>query len=979
IWAGATPEPKLSFHSSSALSSSSLIFFSFSLSLSPRSETINLRCFHSYTDLSHLFFSISLVLSLLRSHITRDASIFLCFSPSLFGFHSLGFLKRHQNISYLRWASARRSGMTVLGKVAVPKPINLPSQRLENHGLDPNVEIVPKGTLGWGSKTSSSATNAWGSSTLSPHADSGTGSPSHLTGRPSSGGSGTRPSTAGSDRAHEPVANVWGSNSRPSSASGSLTSNQTSASLRPRSAETRPGSSQLSRFAEPLSENSVAWAGAATAEKLGVISSKNEGFSLISGDFPTLGSEKDCSGKNTESQGLMNNGRHACSGSSGGVAAAKERTGTSVAGDVLVNSNSSSATANSWRRDNHPYSEDGVWPNVEKWQVDPQGPQPYPNASIPPPHYDTWRGPPINHPGGVWYRGPPGGPPYGHPVGPGGSEWDAIQFQSPKESKGANQGSEQRLSLPNEESRSQTNNQWKPQHARRTQRNPQASKSSEKFHTGDAVIWAPVRTHNKTEVANEASQNTVTETLAPVARSDHQVQNNSRNKRAEMERYVPKPVAKEKAQQGGSQQPVVSSVSQSVSDETVRRMDSVSQGTEITQPAGPAIAKGGSALESRNDDARSNKHGKIHGSWRQRSSGESTPVQGVHNGQSSNSSRNVQKSAEHQNSLKQEVSSVREQPKYGDEWNTSDNWKIPESSETSTMPVVKDQGLTSRGKRHAHKGHKGTGNNHDDQKIHTVDADKNYMQSSFPEMSQTDLSSASKENCALGDRSTSHWQPKFQALSVSSQRSSRAISSQNAEVEAARTNKKNYSLPAEVSLPRQIEKDTDGGLSQRHQDQSLSDKSNVKEAPNAGQQELRRERRMASHRGQPYSTNQGPDGPLDPASSNMDTRLEQRSSSGFRKNGSQSNRFVRVNESHGDWGSYGVPGNRDRQRQNSHYEYQPIGQQSIDKVNTSEGRKDSSHNSGPRFRERGQSHSRRGGGNFYGRQSGGIRSDGSYD
>lgn len=71
-----------------------------------------------------------------------------------------------------RWASARRTGMTVLGKVAVPKPLNLPSQRyfllrcflsfvgllgllsevcafnnvsrLEHHGLDPNVEIVPK-------------------------------------------------------------------------------------------------------------------------------------------------------------------------------------------------------------------------------------------------------------------------------------------------------------------------------------------------------------------------------------------------------------------------------------------------------------------------------------------------------------------------------------------------------------------------------------------------------------------------------------------------------------------------------------------------------------------------------------------------------------------------------------------------------------------------------------------------------------------
>ena len=48
-----------------------------------------------------------------------------------------------------------------------------------------------------------------------------------------------------------------------------MTSNQSSlASLRPRSAETRPGSSQLSRFAEPLSENPVAWGAAGTAEKL---------------------------------------------------------------------------------------------------------------------------------------------------------------------------------------------------------------------------------------------------------------------------------------------------------------------------------------------------------------------------------------------------------------------------------------------------------------------------------------------------------------------------------------------------------------------------------------------------------------------------------------------------------------------------------------------------------------------------------------
>ena len=46
----------------------------------------------------------------------------------------------------------RRPGtrMMSLGRVPVPKPINLPSQRSENNGNDPNVKIVPQGGLGWG-------------------------------------------------------------------------------------------------------------------------------------------------------------------------------------------------------------------------------------------------------------------------------------------------------------------------------------------------------------------------------------------------------------------------------------------------------------------------------------------------------------------------------------------------------------------------------------------------------------------------------------------------------------------------------------------------------------------------------------------------------------------------------------------------------------------------------------------------------------
>jgi len=125
-----------------------------------------------------------------------------------------------------------------------------------------------RGSLSWGNKSPSSALNAWGSS-VSPSASGGTSSPSQLSARPSSGGSGTRPSTSGSDRASELTSRVWGSNSRPSSSSGVPTSSQTSqAPLRPRSAETRPGSSELSRFAEHVTENSVAWNVARTTEKL---------------------------------------------------------------------------------------------------------------------------------------------------------------------------------------------------------------------------------------------------------------------------------------------------------------------------------------------------------------------------------------------------------------------------------------------------------------------------------------------------------------------------------------------------------------------------------------------------------------------------------------------------------------------------------------------------------------------------------------
>ncbi|XP_044395562.1 protein MODIFIER OF SNC1 1 isoform X2 [Triticum aestivum] len=306
--------------------------------------------------------------------------------------------------SYLWAAPTRKSGMTVLGKI--PKPINLPSQRLENQGLDPNVEIVPKGTLTWGSKPGPTTPNAWNSSSLlSPKKDGNSGAPSQFNGRPSSGG-GSRPSTAGSESLDSP--NAWGPNSRPSSASGTLPSqNVPVVTNRPRSAETRPGSSQLSRFADNPSDNMNV--SIRTVDRSG--SSHGHAFTLSTGDFPTLGSEK-ISESNSQ-RGHSSKGRPT---SSSGKDGTQNDTGKSLSagsGEVVRPPNNQPADIMKTDQQAHdgsaPFPATGP-PNGA------QQPQPYPpNYCMPPPQFDSWRAPPGHPPEGMWHRGPGG--PY-RPVGP---------------------------------------------------------------------------------------------------------------------------------------------------------------------------------------------------------------------------------------------------------------------------------------------------------------------------------------------------------------------------------------------------------------------------------------------------------------------------------------------------------------------------------------------------------------------------------
>ncbi|PPS16860.1 hypothetical protein GOBAR_AA03720 [Gossypium barbadense] len=935
-----------------------------------------------------------------------------------------------------RWASARRSGMTVLGKVAVPKPINLPSQRLENHGLDPNVEIVPKGTLSWGSKSSSSS-NAWGSSTLAPNTDGGGSSPSHLSARPSSGGSGTRPSTAGSDRAHEP-ANARGSDSRPSSSSGPVASSQTSlASLRPRSAETRPGSSQLSRFAEAVPEYSGAWGGSGTAEKLGMASSKNDGFSLTSGDFPTLGSEKDTSGKNAE---LQEHGSQGRPGSSSGVAPIKEKIGTSVV-DISGNENQKTGAANFWRRDNPPYSEDGVRPSMEKWHTDPRGPHPYPNTAIPPQHYDAWHGPPINnHPGGVWYRGPPVGPPYGPPVPPGGFPLEPFPYYRPQIPGSAHanprpvpppgagprgphpkNGDMYRGPMPdafvrpgmpirpafypgpvayegyygppmgycnlNEREMPFMGMPAGPAYNRHPGQNapdpgssharpsgfgpPGKALVAEHFESGHpndnrGPYKVLLKQHDGWEGKDEehGSEDNVTSVVekGDLKRTSSWENDWKADQRKEEEVNMSTVVEETSTQISDHHAKVKSSEgvkkARAYGNISVKKME---------HPEDPGAAKDSSLIqkiESLNAKSRAS-DGHYESVCRMEELKNKSQVVNAKAKHFANEVATGSRAVFHDRVLASGMTGP-----------TSNEVGVSAGDKRLDLPAAggADMNRRSTHSRHGRTDHRGRG------RFNSEDVDG--WRKKLPFMDSSNVKSAAH----FENPSESNVQD-YVSLEASDKSGSYPQARDEGELmppvydpsdSEAQTNKKDSAPQAKVSHPSQPEKQTSKGVTLPPKDHYVSEKG-VEEAHNVGLHESKRERNVTSHKERPHSPNQGPGLPVEAPPSNMDNRNEQRSVSGFRKNGNQTNRYGRGHESRGDWGSSGQekqpnpPANRERQRHNSHYEYQPVGPQNNNnnsRANNPEGGREGSHGTGARYKERGQTHSRRGGGSFHGRLSG---------
>lgn len=535
-----------------------------------------------------------------------------------------------------------------------------------------------------------------------------------------------------------------------------------------------------------------------------------------------------------------------------------------------------------------------------------------------------------------------------------------------------NQLREQLPLLPVVETLGKGNGQWKSQHSRRMPRNSQ-NRAGEKIHGSDSVIWAPVRSLNKCEAPDEAAQKNEAEAVASSVKIDNQVQNIPKNKRAEREIYVPKPVAKEMAQQGTIHQDIFP-MNQAPDD---NKADSSSQSSDNTRSTAAVSGNVGFSTDHRNGDGRHHKQSKAHASWRQRGATESINGQGLQD-QSSyvpNAGSNFQKLSDYQVPEKAAGSSTNEFTSYVDEWDPPDGWNDPNySASIPPVPVAvgRDQGVTGRGKRSQFKGHKGVGNNYDlnEKKIRSVDNEKISTESSVPEADQKDVTTAAKENRGVGERSTSHWQPKSRMVQPYNQQSSKHSGDQNVDAEAAQTNKMGSRLSSYGT------KTSDDEAHNQH-DSSIGARTIIEEGSNVGHHGAKVEKKISSRKERPYSPNQGPIHSVEVAPANTDVRREQQVPSFYHKGGDNNNRFGRGLESRRERNSsqhhkqnYHPPTNRDRQRQNLQYEYQPVGPHN-GKPNMDRP-KDAPQHSGSRYVERGQGHSRRDGGNSYKQQSGPV-------
>lgn len=471
-------------------------------------------------------------------------------------------------------------------------------------------------------------------------------------------------------------------------------------------------------------------------------------------------------------------------------------------------------------------------------------------------------------------------------------------------------------SAHDEEAQMRGGNQWKSQSSRRAPRNQQRSKTTDKFHGRDAAVWTPVRAQNKIEIADETSAETAAEVQSLLVKSNEPLQNNNqRNKRAEIERHVPKPVAKEMAQGSVHQQVAVSESQNKTADEAVQQADSGSIFVAVK--------------ESRNADSRCNRSARGHGSWHQQGTTDTVNLEGLPIGQCqfhfSQMSGNVQKVYEDHQGPKPEEKPTKDL----DGGLSYDGLNIHSGSSNLSSqfqvitPAVRNEGIPVRvkcqpslkepkGSRYSlNPGRKKS--SFESVRSRNLSAAHRVSQTdtAAPEVSQTDATPPPRDDHSAVGQSTLRWQPK-----------SVQVSCQNNQANRAAGDGQNTAQFGGAPMEEASEKHDEAC------DQSASVKDNMREE--AGQSEISKKERKP----QSFVAHHQSKGQVPPKSQEL---AEEKQEAGFSlgpcKNGNRNNRrFSRGAENLRDWNlsrqdtrQYNVSAHWERQRFKSNYKYQPIG------------------------------------------------------
>ncbi|KAJ6851575.1 eukaryotic translation initiation factor 4G [Iris pallida] len=324
----------------------------------------------------------------------------------------------------------------------------------------------------------------------------------------------------------------------------------------------------------------------------------------------------------------------------------------------------------------------------------------------------------------------------------------------------------QGLTESTEESHARENNHWKPRPQRKSAKTQQTNKSVSKYNVGaEAVIWAPVKPLNKNGPSVEASKNSVIEATYPSGKSGHDMQSGIKAMRAEMGRYIWKPVAKELSQQVNSQQNSPSQSHPEAGDMSAKH-DSNRLTVEFGKPDGVTVGKATIATDARSgENIKHNKHGKISSSWRQRSS--ETPR--VVGSLSSDPAKAVQKASDQLQPSTTDSVLIRDMTHILDGWNDVTNTSPPGGSVASTA-VPKNVGA-NRQRCQPYKEQRVPGSPYptDNTDTHRVMTDRRETHSpALGLLNESDGGKVMKtesENTAIGEHSKPHWQPKSQAYS----------------------------------------------------------------------------------------------------------------------------------------------------------------------------------------------------------------------